>query len=352
MSTILRSRLSCIARRQFLRTSLASRSLRLKARSYATGSAKESPLNTHSQPKTAVQPSYGPVGVAAALQASPNDPPPTPTLLTREFSLSSRVALITGANSGLGLEASLALLEAGARAVYCVDLPKEPGEEWEAVRRYAGRLALAREGGRGTGEGRMEYVCADVRDQEGMWKVGEMIGEREGRLDVCVAAAGVPHVADCLDIPAAQFSKVMDVNTNGVLYTAQAAGQQMARFGNGGSIILMASIAGSVTLQGVASIAYNTSKSAVLQMARSMACELGPRNIRVNSLSPGWMYTNMVTPVLAAEPKLEGMLAGQNPLGRMGRADELRGVVVWLASDASSFCTGSDIVVSGGHHAW
>lgn len=90
----------------------------------------------------------------------------------------------------------------------------------------------------------------------------------------------------------------MDVNTNGVLFTAQAAGRQMARFGTPGSIILIASMSGSVTNKAergaFAWAAYNTSKSAVLQMARSLACELGPQNIRVNSLSPGHIYTKYV----------------------------------------------------------
>lgn len=180
-----------------------------------------------------------------------------------------------------------------------------------------------------------------------MWKVGETIGNREGRMDACVAAAGVlKSHTDCLEYPAQQFQdvsrtdvsqsppqrgalsqgndiamQVMDVNVNGVLFTAQAAGRQMARFGNGGSIILVASMSGTITnkvchvspiytdasachsktftdcapWQDHAWVSYNTSKSAVLQMARSMACELGPKRIRVNTLSPGHIYTKCVT---------------------------------------------------------
>ncbi|CEL57962.1 Sorbose reductase sou1 OS=Schizosaccharomyces pombe (strain 972 / ATCC 24843) GN=sou1 PE=3 SV=1 [Rhizoctonia solani AG-1 IB] len=87
-------------------------------------------------------------------------------------------------------------------------------------------------------------------------------------------------------------------------------------------------------------------------MARSMACELGKHKIRVNSISPGYMHTKMVAAFTDAQPGLADTWAGMNPLGRLGRPDELRGVVAWLASDASTFCTGSDILVSGGHHAW
>ncbi|KAI0713229.1 sorbose reductase sou1 [Earliella scabrosa] len=291
-------------------------------------------------------PPYGPVGVAKALETSPSEPA-KPTLFTHEFSLADRVALVSGGNRGLGLEMALALIEAGARAVYCVDLPKEPGQEWTAVRDYAVRLEGL------PSEGRLEYLSADVRDQERMWKVGEIVGEREGRLDACVAAAGVLKThTDCLEYPAKQFQDVMDVNVNGVLFTAQAAGRQMARFGNGGSIVLVASMSGSITNKDHAWVSYNTSKSAVLQMARSMACELGPKRIRVNTLSPGHIYTSMTAAYLDTEPHLLDKWASLNPFGRIGRPDELRGVVTWLASDASSFCTGSDILVSGGHHAW
>ena len=98
---------------------------------------------------------------------------------------------------------ALALVEAGARAVYCIDLPSQPGAEFITVRDYAARL----EGS--PSESRLEYVSADVRDQEAMWKVGETVGDREGRMDVCVAAAGVLKThTDCLEYPRAQFQDV------------------------------------------------------------------------------------------------------------------------------------------------
>ncbi|KAH9171503.1 sorbose reductase sou1 [Lactarius sanguifluus] len=290
----------------------------------------------------------GKIGVAAALAPGSGAVKPT---LWNEFALRDRVALVSGANRGLGLEMALALVEAGARAVYCVDLPERPGDRWVKVAEYVRRMVRADNSGAVTG--RLEYVCADVRDQKAMWKVGEEIGEREGRMDVCVAAAGISKShTDCLECPADQFEQVISVNTNGVLYTAQAAGRQMTRFGNGGSIILIASMSGSITNKDHASVFYNTSKSAVLQMGRSMACELGPKRIRVNTLSPGYIYTSMTAAYLDSQPHLLDKWSKQNPLGRIGRPDELRGVITWLASDASTFCTGSDILVSGGHHAW
>ena len=146
---------------------------------FSTSAARRTTSDRH------VLPAYGPVGVARALQAVPTactpspfsvcntrltltttfrgtGPGPGPTIFTHEFSLADRVALVSGANRGIGLEMALAFVEAGARAVYCVDLPERPGEEWVKVREWAKGF-----GGRpGTGgEGRLEYVSADVRDQ-------------------------------------------------------------------------------------------------------------------------------------------------------------------------------------------
>ncbi|KAJ1305147.1 hypothetical protein OPQ81_000183 [Rhizoctonia solani] len=261
-----------------------------------------------------------PIGVSAALQAA-SDPSISPkrTILD-EFSLNGKVAVVTGGNRGLGLEMALALCEAGA-TVYAFDLPEVPGEEFTAASEYAKKFG---------GHTQIRFC--------------------RRRMDICIAAAGIGEVRPCLTYEANDFQRVMDVNTNGVFYTAQGAGQQMARFGTPGSIILIASMAGSITLRGHLAVAYQSSKAAVVQMARSMACELGPQKIRVNTISPGYINTKIIAG--AVENGGAQLMGDQNPLGRIGRPDELRGVVVWLASDASSFCTGSDILVDGGHHSW
>ncbi|EKM82978.1 hypothetical protein AGABI1DRAFT_82672 [Agaricus bisporus var. burnettii JB137-S8] len=282
-----------------------------------------------------------PIGVSAALEADSVQPRPK---IFDEFALTDRVGMVSGGNRGLGLEMALALCEAGARVIYCIDLPEKASEEWTKTKTFVDKL---------NNGSRLEYISADVTDQEKMWKIGEEIGEKEKRMDVCVAAAGIlKSHTNCLEYPAQQFQDVFNVNVNGVLFTAQAAGRQMAKFGNGGSIILIASMSGSITNRDHAWVSYNSSKSAVLQMARSMACELGPKNIRVNTLSPGHIYTKMTAAYIDAQPHLLEKWSNLNPMGRIGRPDELRGVITWLASDASTFCTGSDIVVNGGHHAW
>ncbi|KAJ7449075.1 hypothetical protein B0H11DRAFT_2247379 [Mycena galericulata] len=281
-------------------------------------------------------------GVEAALAGSP----PTRTAISL-FSLEGRVALVTGAHRGIGLEMALALAEAGA-VVYCLDLASSPDGDWLKVQSYVNELPS----GNQEKKARLEYVSGDVTDQKAMWKLVEGVVEREGRIDVCMANAGILHGAGCLEYQAEDFKKVLDVNVSGVLFTAQAAGRQMERLGIPGSIVLTASMSGTITNPNQHWVAYNTSKSAVLQMARSMACELAPKGIRVNTISPGYTFTSMTHSFLDKHPGLEAKLSAQNPMGRFGQPDELRGVTLYLASDASTFCTGTDIKVDGGQCAW
>lgn len=145
-----------------------------------------------------------PLGVHAALlhAAAPSSQPalaPRPKIF-EEFSLAGRVGVVSGGNRGLGLEMALALCEAGAKAVYCMDLPKEPSAEWEASRQFVEAL--------GNGS-RLEYVSANVCDQQDMWDKVEKMADKEGRMDVCVAAAGVLKAHQgCLDYPADEFREV------------------------------------------------------------------------------------------------------------------------------------------------
>ena len=144
-----------------------------------------------------------PIGVAAALASAT----PTRTALST-FSLVGRVALVTGGRRGIGLEIALALVEAGA-VVYCLDLPKTPDEDWFKVQRYAAQLPSLGTSSQGKSlNGRLEYISADVTNQTMMWAKAEDIAKSEGRLDICVANAGILRGADCLDYPADEFQQV------------------------------------------------------------------------------------------------------------------------------------------------
>ncbi len=137
-----------------------------------------------------------PIGVNAALDSSTQARPK----IFEEFALTDRVGIVSGGNRGLGLEMALALCEAGARAIYCLDLPENPSDEWVTTKAFVEKL--------GNGS-RLEYVSVDVTDQKKVWKVGEEIGDKEQRMDVCVAAACIlKSHTDCLEYPAEQFQDV------------------------------------------------------------------------------------------------------------------------------------------------
>ncbi|KAH9461566.1 hypothetical protein MJO28_009203 [Puccinia striiformis f. sp. tritici] len=294
-------------------------------------------------------------GVTAALTHARKDQDPGKfrTILD-EFRLDGRVGLVTGANGGIGLESALALAELGAK-VWALDLNDSPSAEFEASAVYAKAVyqETAVKLGEDPNKERLVYRRVDVTDENAVQEVCQEIVATDGSLDICVAAAGIlPVEKRCIDVTSEEFQKVMSVNSTGVFNTATKAAAAMAALGIPGSIILIASMSGSITNRDHAWIAYNASKSAVLQIARSMACELGAQRIRVNTLSPGHIRTAMTAQYLDKNPELEGKWSSMNPLGRIGSPHELRGVISWLASDASTFCTGSDIIVSGGHHAW
>ncbi|KAF5323285.1 hypothetical protein D9619_013498 [Psilocybe cf. subviscida] len=272
-----------------------------------------------------------PAGVHSIINSNPGT---SPTRTSGSlFSMSNKTAIITGGGRGIGLEIAVAYAEAGAVA-YCLDLAEEPSDDWQKCRAWIDALPPASSAQH---KGRLEYAQCDVTQQKPLWDLVQRIADKEGGVHVCVAAAGITEVRDVLGYEEDAFEKVMKVNTSGVLFAAQAAGRQMVAHGIKGSIILIASMAGSIALRGVETAAYNASKAAVLQLSRSLACELGPKGVRCNTISPGWVYSDMTKDYYAASPEL--ML--QSPLGRLANLDEMRGVALFLGSEASTFCTGS-----------
>ena len=140
-----------------------------------------------------------PIGVEAALHADQNPSFVPKSTIFKEFMLTNRVAIVSGGNRGIGLEMALTLCEAGA-VVYCLDLPPQPGMEWNATKRYVDRMNV--EGAR------LEYRSVDVTKQGDVWAVTDQIAAKEGRMDVCIAAAGILHEKNCLEYTAEEFQKV------------------------------------------------------------------------------------------------------------------------------------------------
>lgn len=202
----------------------------------------------------------------------------------------------------------------------------------------------------------------------------EAIATTHGRLDCLLAAAGIQQETPALDYTAKDSNAMFEINVTGAFMTAQAAAKQMIRFGKGGSIVMIASMSGTVanrvsrrafhpppppTLspansppQGLLCAPYNASKAAVLQLGRNLASEWGVHGIRVNTISPGYIVTSMVEELFVKFPERRADWPTQNMLGRLSYAEDYKGAAVFLCSDASSFMTGSDMRIDGGHCAW
>ncbi|CAG8926083.1 unnamed protein product [Penicillium salamii] len=257
-----------------------------------------------------------------------------------EFSLARKVIIVSGGARGLGLTQAEALLEAGAK-VYALDRLSEPAPEFEQIQQKAKDLGTE-----------LHYRCIDVRDTELLNSVVESIANDEGRMDGLVAAAGIQQETSALEYSAKDSNTMFEVNVTGVFMTSQAVAKQIIRFGNGGSIVMIASMSGTVVNRGLICPAYNASKAAVLQLARNLAAEWGTYNIRVNTISPGYIVTSMVEKLFVEFPERREQWPKENMLGRLSRPEEYRGAAVFLLSDASSFMTGSDLRMDGGHTAW
>ena len=245
------------------------------------------------------------------------------------FRLEDQVALVTGAASGIGREIALGLAEAGA-AVGCVDL-NDPRETVAAI----GERAFG--------------VSADVTDPDSVSAAVAAVEDALGPLALAVNSAGIANATAAEDMSLAQFSKVLEVNLNGVFLCCQAEGRRMLEQGRG-VIVNIASMSGTIVNRDLLQVHYNASKAAVIHLSKSLAMEWGPRGIRVNSISPGYTATPMNTrPEVAEQVK---RFEADTPLGRMAQPTEMVGPAVFLLSDAASFVTGIDLIVDGGFVCW
>ncbi|KAF7175563.1 hypothetical protein CNMCM7691_009128 [Aspergillus felis] len=259
----------------------------------------------------------------------------------REFDLADRVFAVTGGGRGLGLAMAEAVMEAGAK-VYCLDRLEKPHPEFETAKAQA-----EKEYG-----GALEYRRIDVRNAPEVNDVFAEIASRDKRLDGLIAAAGINHLQSALEHSQAALNEVMQINYNGVFNSATAAARQIFNYQQKGSILLVASMSGLIANKGMTSPVYNSSKAAVIQLARSLAMEWGRQGIRVNSLCPGHVVTPMVEQVFEQNPAAKAIWEAENMLGRLACPEEFRGAALFALSDASSFMTGSTMIIDGGHTAW
>ncbi len=256
-------------------------------------------------------------------------------MVLEKFSLEGRTAIVTGGGQGLGRVFALSLAEAGAR-VALAELNPDTGERTAAEVRGLGGEAIA--------------VATDVRRRDSVTAMVAETVRRFGRLDVLVNNAGITKWGAAEDVAEADWREVFDVNLNGVFFCSQEAARRM-KAGGGGSIINIASMSGVIVNRPQAQASYNTSKAAVIHLTKSLAAEWAPWNIRVNAISPGYMDTPMARPFFE-DPKHGGTWLDGTPLKRPGRPEELGPLAVFLASDASSFMTGANVVIDGGYSVW
>jgi len=260
----------------------------------------------------------------------------TDDTLTRLFSLAGKTALVTGGARGIGYAYARVLAGAGADVALADILEDKAAESAEAL---AGEFGVKTMG-----------LQVDVTNPESCAAMVDAIASRFGGLNIAVANAGVtvPGVST-MDHTAEQWDKLYAVNVKGVFLTDQAVGRFMIKQGTGGRIVNMCSMtATTISVHPYGSGgAYSSSKAAVKQLTRSFAYELAPHNIVVNSISPGWIRTDM-TQHYWDDPAMGGEKIARTPLRRAGEVEELEGMMLYLASNAASFTTGTDVILDGG----
>lgn len=250
---------------------------------------------------------------------------------TEVFSLQDKVALVTGAGQGIGLEIAKALRSSGAHVVL--------GE----INPETGKAAAEQVGG--------EFLHVDVTDSAQVADAVAKIVAEHGHLDVSVHNAGMVRNEPAEDMSDESWRKVVGLNLDAVFYCCREVGKQMLAQGSG-SIVNIASMSGLISNHPQPQVSYNSSKSGVIMLTKSLAGEWGGHGVRVNSISPGYTGTDLLRGVQTTQPEWFNSWVAQTPLGRVGEPHELGPVAVFLASEASSFVTGSNIVADGGFTVW
>ena len=245
-------------------------------------------------------------------------------------SLQDRIAVVTGAGQSLGLEISRALRAAGAQIVVAeinAEVGPAAAEELEG-----------------------DFVQTDVTDSGSVREMVRAVLEKHGRIDIFVNNAGTVHNIPSEEVSDEEWRTVLSVNLDGVFYCCREAGRAMLERGSG-AIVNIASMSGMVSNHPQPQAAYNASKAGVILLTKSLAGEWASRGVRVNSVSPGYIRTPL-TELGMSKPEWSEVWLASTPLGRLAEPREIAPAVVYLASDAASYATGTNLVIDGGYTSW
>jgi 2-deoxy-D-gluconate 3-dehydrogenase len=244
------------------------------------------------------------------------------------FNLAGRVAIVTGGNRGIGLSIAEGLAKAGAAIVIAARDPE------------AGQNAAVRLGANAV------FIATDVTNPDSCHAMITEAETRFGRLDILVNNAGIMRAARAEDTALADWQAVMDINLTGAFLCAQAAYPAMRRQ-RAGKIINISSLA--AIFGTAADAAYASSKAGLLQLTRTLAVSWGPDNIQVNAILPGYIESDMTRSAETERPGAFDAKRARTPAGRIGQPEDIAGAVIFFASDASSFITGTSLTIDGGY---
>src|SRR6185312_16101686 len=245
------------------------------------------------------------------------------------FSLNGRVALVTGASSGLGVQFAKALSDNGAAVAL--------------VARRADRLKSLKDEIEGKG-GSAVAIEADVTDHTAIRRAFDAAEKAFGTVTILVNNAGIAHGGRAVEMSPEEWRKVLSVNLDAVFFWAEEGARRMLAAKKQGAIVNIASVLGLMVAKGA--VAYAAAKAGVVQVTKALALELAFKGVRVNAIAPGWFVTEMNDDYLLSDKGVA--LKRKIPMGRFGNPGDLDGALLLLASDAGAYITGATLVVDGG----
>lgn len=264
------------------------------------------------------------------------------------FRLDGRLAILTGGSGGLASVVSRALLAQGAD-VALIDMNLERTKQ--AAKETS---AWGEENLKGKPQGKVSSWSCNIAEYDSVETTFNQINEFHGKIcDVLINSAGYAENFPAEEYPASNAEGIMKVNGLGAFYVSQAFAKPLIQNNLKGSIILIGSMSGTIVNDPQPQCMYNMSKAGVIHLVRSLACEWAKYNIRVNTLSPGYILTPLTRNVIAGHADMKDAWESKIPMRRMAEPKEFVGSILYLASDtASSYTTGHNLVVDGGYECW